>query len=279
MPFDYWDYMGLDTSAAPTAMPGQVGGYEGDGLEDFYDFLMTPRRQQRWSGSGAIKHFGPDRYASINPEDAAMADIIMKQMEQEKAFAAGEEMRQSELARRRAQDELLMPRGKGGGSISFKGKEMETGGYAGPRGTKWGHPGAELQVGGGLPEGPPQRPDELTDADWALLGGQGVPTARAQAEVYEARRGRGGATNYQISNAMKDLDMVESEVARLAAADEELAGKKVTDLLGMYQSDPNSLPPLISEQIAKYGVLKRHVINLAQQAEAEPWDPNGGGGS
>jgi len=276
MPYDWEQYGATDL--------GVIGGpsgddYEGDSLEDFYDFLMKPRHQKRWSGSGGIKHFGPDRYASINPEDAAMADIIMKQMEQEKAFAAGEKARQSDLARRQAQDELLMPSGKGGGTISFKGEKMETGGFAGPRGTKWGVPEAELQVGGGMPTGAPEAPPALSDQESILLGVPEVAEHRAGSKAYAERlltnaaAGSGGqATLYQKANALQDVTEAEGELVQQAGMSERFQGMSGDEILDLVAQDPTADDiRFIHASLAKYAAAKQKLETLGGGEPVEDW--------
>jgi len=248
------------------------GGYSGDSLEDFYDFLMTPRRQQRWSGSGGIRHYGPDRDPSINPEDAAMAEIIMQQMETERANTAAEEVRQSELARRRAQDEILMPSGKGGGSISFEGGEpMEGGGFAGPRGTKWGFPGAELEVGGGMPEAPPERQEDLSNTEWALFGSDTVPGERARAEGYNSR----GPTMGQRVGASAKVMRAESKLIQAASADERFAGMSGDQILEEVKRDPTGTE-LMTAALGEYAAALYEDSQFNPRTE-ERWPGPGGG--
>jgi len=99
--------------------PDPYDEYTGDSLEDFYEYLMTPRHQRQRTQEGAITHYGPSRFASVRPEDAAMADMIMRQMEAGDAREYTQEVRGSDLARRGAADQLMMPEGRGGGSIDI----------------------------------------------------------------------------------------------------------------------------------------------------------------
>jgi hypothetical protein len=285
MAFDYWDYMGLDRSV-PTFHPGAdpTTQYSGDSPEEFYDYLMTPRHQQRWSGSGAIRHYGPDRYASIRPEDAAMAEILQKQMEAEAEKEFKDSMRASETARRRAADDILMPRGGGGGTITIEGQGLEGPGAEtrfGRGGQGWltAKPGTpmDFDIGGGMPAEdyePAGPPSSLTSGQAALITGKesAVDVAEAQGRGYANRRGS-GPTDLQVAQARRDLEIAASPL--LEQARNEGGEWATLDAEGIYErfrKTPESIPPLLRKFVDDYGARRNYVLNLLRGGERETWN-------
>lgn len=289
--FDYWKYMqsvspGNRTFDEPISGDWQGNDYEyqGDSPEEFYDYLMTPRHHKRWSGSGAIKHFGPDRYASVRPEDAAMAQIVMKQMEDRDKLEFNRGVMESEEKRRGAIDEMLMPQGGGGGSISFTGTPSEEGGYVGPRGTRWGVEKPSLPVGGGPPaEGyePGGPPDELTPGQVALLTG-GESKVEAAARQGEAYGGGGGkkATNQQIAAAFRDLEMSAGPLKEQAMLEGgEWATMAPEAMYEIWVNTPDKIPQMMIEPMSKFAARYGYLQNLAGGSqERETWPPPGSPG-
>jgi hypothetical protein len=294
MPFNYWEYM---QSISPRNMtfddPGssswQGNDYEyGGGSDaDFYEYLMTPRHQKRWSGSGAIKHFGPDRYASIRPEDAAMAEMLLKQMEAKDIMAMNKETRASDLERRRAADAIMMPEGQGGGTIQFSGAPQEGGGYSGPRGTKWGYGDVALQVGGGLPEGPPQGPPlDMTDAQGMLAAAGGYkeqPSAAAavQGEGYAKGQQGGKVSNADIrafGKAKADLARAENILVTQLPEKHPLAGKTGAEIVAEFQKNPDAIPPHMRRSFMEYMVTQQEILDSFPQFFSQQAAAPGGGG-
>lgn len=285
MPFNYWDYMGLDRSA-PTYMPSPSPAteYSGDSPEEFYDYLMTPRHHQRWGGSGAIKHFGPDRYASIRPEDAAMADILQKQMEAEAEKEFKDGIRRSETARRRAMDDILMPKGGGGGKISFGAGPYAAPGTAptrfgpGVEGRRYAHRDVDLSVGGGEPaEGykPAGPPASLTEGQRSLLTGQESRTAEAGAR-YSGMRGGRGPTELQIAQAQRDLAKSAAPLLEQARLEEGDWGTLDAEgIFNRYKEDPGSIPPMMKRALDEYMAQRDYVLNLFG-GQRETWGGPGG---
>jgi hypothetical protein len=286
MAFDYWGYL---RSISPRNQTFQEPGgslgpdptteYSGDSPEEFYDYLMAPRHHQRWSGSGAIKHYGPDRYASIRPEDAAMADILQKQMEAEAEKEFKDGIRRSETARRRAMDDILMPKGGGGGTISFRGEKRDVGGgWAGPAGTVWGHPEAELPVGGGMPAEdykPAGPPASLTEGQRSLLTGQESRTAEAGAR-YSGMRGGRGPTELQIAQAQRDLAKSAAPLLEQARLEEGDWGTLDAEgIFNRYKEDPGSIPPMMKRALDEYMAQRDYVLNLFG-GQRETWGGPGG---
>lgn len=245
MPSDYG--LGFDPAAE----------YGGGGIEEFYDYLMTPRHHQQWSGGGAIRHYGPSRYASVRPEDAAMAELLLKQMDMESALEYNKSLRSSDLARRKAADEMMMPPPQGSGSVTF------TGGAGGPSAeTRFGTRGPGWEQGSAAPqtlpiggaEGAPPAPDFEDPMTRALLGAGGyegysdplMETERA-AELYGAKYGRGaqppsGPTDKQYSDANRRIGLATNEMMAAAEADPSVARMGPEEILKQYAQDPRSIP-------------------------------------
>lgn len=231
------------------------GGYTGSSLPDFYDYLMTPRHYQQWSGTGAIRHYGPSRYASVRPQDAAMAGEVLKQIDAQNIMTAEEEARQSELGRRRAADELMREaRGYGGGTISMgQGPAIQSEEIKGRRGA------------------PIDMDDPVTRA--ILYGGGYQPDPERQAEAYGAGRGGGsGITPYQLLNLEAKFKSAASSLEMAAQMDPEWAGLSGVEIMLKARSGAE-VPYTIQEALPDY-------IDAWTKAErlgkAEEWGATGG---
>ena len=265
--------------------PDPTEEYTGDSMEDFYQYLLTPRHHKSWGGSGAIRHFGPSRTASVRPEDAAMADLIMQQMmkDQEREYTA--DVYESDLARRAAADELMMPEGRGGGVI------QPAHGYTNLAGGS----GAPIQVGGGLPEGPQGSRGPLSREDEYVLQAGGVETPRGetasrQGEGYnDGGRRSTGRTAGQGDSFNKTSGQYEYEMAEAGNALRELARQErgwgnmsVEDILKRAQENPNDIPefmyPALDEFYARANRYKAWVENAGGgggPTDRGQWKPGG----
>jgi len=236
--------------------------FSGGSLEDFYDYLTTPRHQREMSQHGAITHYGPSRYASISPEDAAMAEVVLNQIEagRQMDFAEGERKAQEE--RRRAADQLMSDRRRersgGGGTISFSGSPMESGGFAGPGGTRWAVPSASLPVGGG--GGGERKP--LTEEERMILYGGGYsPDPITQAESQGKGYPRSGMTgpkaptpptaNQQLQ-AQKELDEAAAALKFAMRQNEIEPAGGLKKVIEMYKENPASVPDLLLQAVENY---------------------------
>ena len=237
MPNPLFPYMPGSTSQVGLG-PDPADAYGGDSMEDFYEYLLTPRHHKRWSGSGAIKHFGPDRFASVSPEDAAMAEILLGQMEAKAQHEFQNEVRGSELGRRRAAEELMTGRGPGaGGEISFGGRTEKI-----------------------APKGP-MTADERMTAQAGGFGPSPIDIAGAEAEAYGSRyRGSSGSQDRLNRNdalkAHQAATIARGELAQeLRFEKGDFAGADPDDLAELYMQDPAQVPDhlvgLVNEYIAK----------------------------
>jgi hypothetical protein len=231
----------------------------------------------------------------VSDEDAKMAEFIMEQMnaQDEREFTGS--LRESELGRRRAADEMMIPQGQGGGSISF------TGGAGGPsaetrfgsRGPGWEQGAANAQtmpVGGGMPTGPPPGPPAtLTEGQGLVAAAGSFPeprstSARAQGEGYGNRgTGRTSAGQDTFRKEMgklgNELDLLETdimEVARTQRGWEELPFKEI---IRRSMDKPDSIPREFRRELehwfAKADQLKTYMGGGQGQAEPERWTPGG----
>jgi hypothetical protein len=151
-----------------------------DSPEDWYQYLMTPRREQRTTQAGAFTHFGPERYATMNPGNAAAAEIVMGQM-------ADEEQRQVARDRIGAAETVMTGRSPdAGGSMSMGGTSVDIH----PKGPMSGSERV-TSMAGGFPADPIQEAEikagarrELTNADvTSRLGKASVAQARLSKRV------------------------------------------------------------------------------------------------
>lgn len=293
--FNNPDYDVFKTRSIETPGYGPDAGdeYGGDSMEDFYDYLLTPRHQKRWSGSGSIKHFGPDRYASVSPEDAAMAEIILGQMEAKAQHEFQNAARESELGRRQAAERLMEERTRapgGGGSISFTGGAGEPSADTrfGKRDKGWEQGSANrltLDVGGGgsAEAGP------MTDEDRRILaaGGYSDPTeaARIQAQGmadYRAAQSQGQGQGPSRTDR-EAMEGARNEVDAAAFNLQEeinyagLEGETAESLLEKFQENPNSVPEQLRRHVHNYFLAKRQFVNAFGGGQGG--GGGGGGGS
>lgn len=263
MPYDYFDY------GVPEGTFGNDDQYSGDTPEEFYDYLMTPRQHKKWSGSGAIKHYGPDRYASISPEDAAMADILMKQMEQERQFEYQEGVRKSEMGRRQAADELMMPQGRGGGKMTFQ---------------REGRPWDRVEIGGGMPTGPPKPRGPMDERERMMAVGGGFGESRVEAakqNQYGRPRQSSPPTQSQVVNARAELESTTMDLMNAASFDEAWANLTPEQMVDRARKDRQNIPATIVETLAPWmeANLKWNAYSRGggPQGPREDWRPGGGG--
>ena len=241
--------------------PDPSAEYTGSSMEDFYEYLLTPRHQREFSGKGAISHFGPSRYASVAPEDAAMAEFLMKQMEAEENLKTGKAFNESELARRKAADEILMPQGRGGGMMSMGG-------------------GEPIQVGRGM-EPPPALPPMDERSRQTLLAGGGGTDPITQAENSASAYGRGMMTEGQRYGVDKDVirakqaaaeAAVELESSYLPEGWEGLTADQIVQKA--LSSDPREVPPEVRKKIGLYHAAKQTLVEMERAGQG-----GGGGGA
>ena len=154
---------------------------------------------------------------------------------------------------------------------------MEGGGYAGPRGTRWGHENVEMPIGGGrdAPSG------DLTNREYALLDQQGVPTAKAQGEAYMNRlnaSGGRGPTMLQKENAKQDVAEAAGKLRDAVMGEDRFVGLDPDGIVDLYDQSPDDFG-LMHGAIAEYRAAKDKWDTLSGQAfqEAEVWDGTGGG--
>jgi len=257
--------LGLDPSQWPQ------DEYSGDSLEEFYDFLMAPRKQQRWSGSGAIKHYGPDRYASINPEDAAMAEILLKQMDAEDEVEFNKGNRASMAARRDAADELMMPSGRGGGTIQpSHGFTRLAGDYGGPH-----------QVGGGMPEGPPPGPPADMNLGQRMLAGGGgfvEPPSESKTDYGTRRPGASEVvTLHQRAKAIEGVQIAAGDLMEIVSGEPAFEGMTPDKIVEFADLSPDHpAVGLIRGKIARYKGAKEMLATITPEAPIEDYVPPGG---
>lgn len=291
--FNNPDYDVFKTRSIETPGYGPDAGdeYGGDSMEDFYDYLLTPRHQKRWSGSGSIKHFGPDRYASVSPEDAAMAEIILGQMETKAQHEFQNAARESELGRRQAAERLMEERTRqegSGGSIQYG---ME-GGVTGAAPTRFNPEGGEGYRGSGIRPVPPSGPTKtgpMTDEDRRILaaGGYSDPTeaARIQAQGmadYRAAQSQGQGQGPSRTDR-EAMEGARNEVDAAAFNLQEeinyagLEGETAESLLEKFQENPNSVPEQLRRHVHNYFLAKRQFVNAFGGGQGG--GGGGGGGS
>lgn len=280
MPNPFFPYMPESTSQVGLG-PDPADVYGGDSMEDFYEYLLTPRHHKRWSGSGAIKHFGPDRFASISPEDAAMAEILLGQMEAKAQHEFQGEVRESELGRRQAADRLMEGRTRqpgAGGEITWG---AQPGGGIGQAPTRFGA-GGRGRAGSGVTEIPAEGPSstgELTPEQRMTLaaGGYADPTeaARIQAQgMADYRRGQaqgGGPSRTDMQAMEKARNAVDAAAFAVQEAInfEGLKGETPESLLEKFKQNPNSVPELMRQDV--------HSLFLAERAFENVFGGGGGG--
>ena len=279
-----YPYMPLETPVGQ----GSADEYSGDSMEDFYEYLITPRHQMERSGQGAITHYGPSRYASVNPEDAKMAEFLMKQMEAESELEYNKGLRESDLRRRSAADEMMMPQGQGGGSISFAGGGGEPSAETrfGRRGQGWeqGSPNAQtMPVGGGMPEGPPAGPPEtLTEGQRSLLTGQESKIGYAEAQGSGYQQGPKPPSDSRQKEMAKlgyELDTIQSSVMEIAARQRGWEGLSFKEIVERAATKPDSIPPEFAMELGdwmnKGRQLKAYMGGGSGQPERKVWKPGG----
>jgi hypothetical protein len=245
--------------------------YTGDSMEDFYDYLLTPRNQRQRSQHGAMTHYGPSRFASVNPEDAAMAQMVMQLMEGEDVREFNQTTRESDMARRAAADEMMMPQGRGGGQMTFTGgagegsQEPTRFGAPAAGGPGWAQGAANpqgIQIGGGPP--PPQGPVSDRDRMLAAAGGVGgveesrVAAAEAQGTNYP---GHGPQQMSRVDRQSEaklkgNKDEAEYHLRFMLRNEPEMAGIGLDKLLEQYVTNPESIPAHLEDKIFQYGRAK-----------------------
>jgi hypothetical protein len=270
-PYPYYPSMSQRDVDLSGLGPDAGDEYTGDSMEDFYDYLLTPRNQRERSQHGAITHYGPSRFASVNPEDAAMAQMVMQLMEGEDVREFNQTNRESDMARRAAADEMMMPQGRGGGQMTFTGGAGE--GSQEP--TRFGAPAAGgpgwaqgmatpqgIQIGGGPP--PAQGPVTDRDRMLAAAGGVGgsdesrVAAAEVQGTNYPGHGPQQMSRADRQSKAKLRAAQNEAEYHLRYALDAqpEMAGIDPDTLLKQYAADPESVPQGLHDTIFNYGQAK-----------------------
>jgi hypothetical protein len=267
-PYPYYPSMSQRDVDLSGLGPDAGDEYTGDSMEDFYDYLLTPRNQRERSQHGAMTHYGPSRFASVNPEDAAMAQMVMQLMEGEDVREFNQTNRESDMARRAAADEMMMPQGRGGGSVSYGGLEGDPR-MTGPQLPGEEHPMQTQQIGGGMPPGPPPAQGPVSDRDrmLAAAGGVGgadesrVAAAAAQGEGYP--QGGGGpsmADRRDIGRLQEELGILGLDIERQASASPEMAGMDARGIATVFLTTPDKVPRELVEPI-KIWLLKQSRIS------------------
>jgi len=102
---------------------GSEDALQGNSLLEFYNYLLTPRQNQSWSGSGAYRRFGPDRFSSISPENLAAAQDLLQMMTEK-------DTRDRQVRRGDTAEEAMRGFGRqgGGGQITMGDTTMDVGG-------------------------------------------------------------------------------------------------------------------------------------------------------
>lgn len=258
--------------------PDMAEEYTGDSMEDFYDYLLTPRNQRQRSQQGAITHYGPSRFASVSPENAGMAQMIMQLMEGEDIREFNQTTRESDMARRAAADEMMMPQGRGGGQVTFTGGA----GAGSQEPTRFGAPAAGgpgwaqgmatpqgIQIGGGIPQGPPPAPGPVSDRDRMLAAAGGVGGADESRVAAAASQGLGypgptrkPATPTQVAAAERDVMIAESALLQSATLEEDWKGKSSMEMLEAYMADKSSVPWGMRESLGEFAARFGYYQNL-----------------
>ena len=261
--------------------PDMGDEYTGDSMEDFYDYLLTPRHQRERSQHGAITHYGPSRFASVRPEDAGMAQMIMSLMENKEIHEYSGATRESDLARRAAADEMMMPQGRGGGQVTFTGGA----GAGSQEPTRFGAPAAGgpgwaqgmatpqgIQIGGGVPPGPPPAPGPMTERDRMIASGggygeeSGVAQAEAQGTGYPGHGARGPtmADRRDMGRLNEEIGLLGSEITRMAQAVPGWEGMNPEQVVAAFMTNPKK-GDFMREQITAY-LLKIDRLNQTYSA-------------
>lgn len=231
--------------------------FEGDSLQEFYDYLMKPRhRREAWSSPGGGMHgYGPAREATISPENMQMAELIKGRMDEDRA--------RKETERRMTRAESLMTgRGPGaGGTMSVPGKEPIT---IGPKGPLTPEEQAEAMAGG-----VPMEPMIAADAKRAETDRRDALATQKQIMAYEKN-----AAAYQLKiaefkeNFEKDRSKYEGEGGQLqnyvGVPAEELKRmwkngelpEGVKTFLGKHFIQWDENERLAGEELAKAGALR-----------------------
>lgn len=188
--------MAFDPAILDILMQGQYGGGQPEMLswerlqgmeplsqrpEDVYDYLMTPRYGREFTQAGPYQHYGPSRYATIPPENRAMAETIMDRMQKERM---GEEDQ-----RRMAEARSIMT-----------GRAPGTGG--------------EITLGGRTETIAPKGPLTPEEQVGAMAGGMPVqPLIEAQ-----AKKAQTAAKENQYQENLRKYYIAQAEDYRLKAA-------------------------------------------------------------
>lgn len=283
-----YPYMPLET---PVGQP-PTDEYSGDSLEDFYEYLLTPRHQMERSGQGAITHYGPSRYASVSPEDSKMAEFIMQQMnaQDEREFTGS--LRESELGRRAAADELMMPQGRGGGYMTVDTVPGQPAPGSAP--TRFGGgqtrptgPGmASMEVGGGMPQGPPPGPPaELTIPQQMLAGGGGFPESRvaaaeAQGTGYPGHgrpQGPSMSDRDKIGKIQWERDQLKIAIGEIARKTKGWENLGFNDVITAGREDPDSIPDEFRGELEAWFARDDQLQLLIGGSGDRRWPGPGGG--
>jgi hypothetical protein len=287
-----YPYMPLET---PVGQP-PTDEYSGDSLEDFYEYLLTPRHQMERSGQGAITHYGPSRYASVSDEDAKMAEFIMQQMnaQDEREFAGS--VRESELGRRQAADEMMIPEGQGGGSMTrmtaagapAPGSAPTRFGPGSPRPTGPGM-GQDLMIGGGMPQGPPPGPPATLTEGQGIVAAGGAYTeprstaARAQGEGYPDRTGPQGPTmsdRDKLGKIQWEKDQLKIAIGEISRKTKGWENLGWNDVVTAAREDPNSVPDAFRGEVEAW-IARDDQLQLLMGGSGDrrwPGPPAPGGG-
>jgi len=242
--------------------PDSSEAYAGDSMEDFYQYLLTPRHHKSWGGSGAIRHFGPSRNASVRPQDAAMADLIMQQMAKDEERKYKAEAYESDLGRRQAADSLMAGRGEGaGGTMSFGGQTATIA----PKAPLTPEQRMTVQAGG-------YEPDPVLVAE---SQGKGYPAGRGGGSP-ERTPGQSDSYNKNLGDIQYEMVNAGNALRGLARDERGWGNMDIKDIVDRIEKDPDSVPEFLWGAYDEYKARKQEFDNFSGGVRDEGQWPGGG---
>jgi len=196
------------------------------GPQQFIDYLLTPRHQQRTTQFAGGSHYGPDREATIPAENYAQAKAMLDLMAQK------EQQERASMLTQQADEIMRRMRGPGpAGTISgsFGGQEFSS--VPGAKGAGVTDLTAEYGIGGArsgrMQEPSPADLMTLAAAGYQIPGvkggpqGQVDPTKKYGEETERAKELREGIT--YLDGQIASLDPKDPRLAQLQRERDQLA--------------------------------------------------------